>query len=91
VAHTLNAVTNPPVPLNMRISLQAEEILASQEGHFFLELVSLIFISLRSPSLFYLLTVGVDVVHFHLITLRHTPQSVGFLWTRDRPVVETST
>jgi hypothetical protein len=45
-----------------------------------------------SPSLFYLL------VHsrcrgclFHLITLRHTPQSVGLLWTRDRPVAETST
>jgi hypothetical protein len=28
---------------------------------------------------------------FHLITLRHTPQSVGLLWTRDRPVAETST
>jgi hypothetical protein len=25
------------------------------------------------------------------ITLRHTPQSVGLLWTRDRPVAETST
>jgi hypothetical protein len=33
----------------------------------------------RSPSLFYLLTVGVEVVYFHLITLRHTPQSVGLL------------
>jgi hypothetical protein len=40
----------------------------------------------RSPSLFYLLTVGVEVVYFHLITLRHTPQSVGLLWTSDRPV-----
>jgi hypothetical protein len=28
---------------------------------------------------------------FHLITLRHTPQSVGLLWTRDRPVAVTST
>jgi hypothetical protein len=28
---------------------------------------------------------------FHLITLRHTPQSVGLLWTRDRPVAQTST
>jgi hypothetical protein len=28
---------------------------------------------------------------FHLITLRHTPQSVGLLWTRDRPAAETST
>jgi hypothetical protein len=44
-----------------------------------------------SPSLFYLLTVGVEVVYFHLITLRHTPQSVGLLWTRDRPVAEAST
>jgi hypothetical protein len=25
------------------------------------------------------------------ITLRHTPQSVGLLWTRDRPIAETST
>jgi hypothetical protein len=46
---------------------------------------------LRSPSLCYLLTVGVEVVYFHLITLRHTPQSVGLLWTRDQPVAETST
>jgi hypothetical protein len=28
---------------------------------------------------------------FHLITLRHIPQSVGLLWTRDRPVAEPST
>jgi hypothetical protein len=48
-------------------------------------------ISFRSPSLFYLLTAGVEVVYFHLITLRHTPQSVGLLWARDRPVAETST
>jgi hypothetical protein len=48
-------------------------------------------VSFRSPYLFYLLTVGVEVVHFLLITLRHTPQSVGLLWTRDRPVAETST
>jgi hypothetical protein len=45
----------------------------------------------RSPDLFYLLTVGVEVVYFHFIALRHTPQSVGLLWTRDRPVAETST
>jgi hypothetical protein len=48
-------------------------------------------VSFRSPYLFYLFTVGVEVVYFHLITLRHTPQSVGLLWTRDRPVAETST
>jgi hypothetical protein len=48
-------------------------------------------VSFRSPSLFYLLTAGVEVVYFHLITLRHTPQSVGLLWTRDRPDAETST
>jgi hypothetical protein len=46
------------------------------------------FVSFRSPYLFYLLTVGVEVVYFHLI--KHTPQSVGILWTRDRPVAETS-
>jgi hypothetical protein len=45
----------------------------------------------RSPSQFYLLTVRVEVFYFRLITLRHTPQSVGLLWTRDRPVAETST
>jgi hypothetical protein len=28
---------------------------------------------------------------FHLITLKHTPHSAGLLWTRDRPVPETST
>jgi hypothetical protein len=50
-----------------------------------------LFVSFRSPSLFYLLTAGVEVVYFHLITLRRTPQSVGLLWTRDRPVAETST
>jgi hypothetical protein len=48
-------------------------------------------VSFLRPYFFYLLTVGVEVVYFHLITLRHTPQSVGLLWTRDRPVVETST
>jgi hypothetical protein len=26
-----------------------------------------------------------------MITLRHTPQSVGLVWMRDRPVAETST
>jgi hypothetical protein len=29
--------------------------------------------------------------YFHLITLRHTPQSVGLLWTKDQPDAETST
>jgi hypothetical protein len=47
-------------------------------------------VSLGSPDFLYLLTVGVEDVYFHLITLRHTPQSVGLLWTRDRPVAETS-
>jgi hypothetical protein len=43
------------------------------------------------PSSTYLFTAGVEVVYFHLITLRHSPQSVRLLWTRDRPVAETST
>jgi hypothetical protein len=38
------------------------------------------------PSSTYLFTAGVEGFYFHLITLRHTPQSVGLLWTRDRPV-----
>jgi hypothetical protein len=53
--------------------------------------VSVNIVSFRSPYLLYLLTVGVEVCVFHLITLRHTPQSLGLLWTRDRPVAETST
>jgi hypothetical protein len=36
----------------------------------------------------YLFTAG---FYFHLITLKHTTQSIGLLWTRDRPVAETST
>jgi hypothetical protein len=43
------------------------------------------------PSSTYLFTAGVEVFYFHLITLRHTPQSVGLLWTRDRPFAEIST
>jgi hypothetical protein len=47
----------------------------------------------RSPYLFYRLKVGVEGFFFvcHLITLRYTPHSVGLLWTKDRPVAETST
>jgi hypothetical protein len=37
-----------------------------------------------------LFTVSVQGFYLHLITLKHTPQSVGLLWTRDRPVAETS-
>jgi hypothetical protein len=48
------------------------------------------FVSFHSSHLFYLLTVGAEAVYFHLITLRHTPQSVGLLWTKDGPVAETS-
>jgi hypothetical protein len=43
------------------------------------------------PSSNYLFTAGVKFVYFHLITLRHTAQSAGLLWTRDRSVAETST
>jgi hypothetical protein len=45
----------------------------------------------RSPSIIYLFAAGVEAVYFRLITLRHTPKSVGLLWTRDQPVAETST
>jgi hypothetical protein len=50
-------------------------------------------ISSRSPSLFYLLVHSrcTGFLIFHLITLKHTAQLVGVLWTRDRPVAETST
>jgi hypothetical protein len=43
------------------------------------------------PSSTYLFTAGVEGFYLHLITLKHAPQSVGLLWTRDRPVAETST
>jgi hypothetical protein len=52
---------------------------------------SVICYTFRSPYFFYLLRVGVEVVYFHLMTRRHTPQSEGLLWTRYRPVAETST
>jgi hypothetical protein len=47
----------------------------------------------RSPSLSYLLVHSRcrGFLWFHLITLRHTPQSAGLLWTRDRPFSEIST
>jgi hypothetical protein len=51
--------------------------------------VSFRFVVLPSPT--YLFTVGVEGFYFHLITFKHTPQSVGLLWTRDRPVAEIST
>jgi hypothetical protein len=57
----------------------------------FISIHSFIIVSFPSPSLFYVLTVGVEVVYFHLITLRHKPQSVGLHWTRDWSVSETST
>jgi hypothetical protein len=41
------------------------------------------------PSSTYLFTVAVEGFYFHLMALKHTPQSVGLLWTRDRPVPET--
>jgi hypothetical protein len=43
------------------------------------------------PSSTYLFTVGIEGLIFHLITLKHTWQSVGIIWTRDRRVAETST
>jgi hypothetical protein len=49
------------------------------------------YLILALPSSTYLFTAGVEVVHSHLITLRHIPQSVELLWTGDNPVAETST
>jgi hypothetical protein len=43
------------------------------------------------PSSTDLFTAGVVGFYFHLITLKHTLESVGLPWTRDRPVAETST
>jgi hypothetical protein len=55
------------------------------------EETSVDFVFVVLPSSTYLFTVGVGGFYFHLITLKHTPQSVGLLWTWDRPVAETST
>jgi hypothetical protein len=43
------------------------------------------------PSSTSLFTIDVEGVYFHVVTLKHTPQSVGLLWTGDQPVAETST
>jgi hypothetical protein len=40
------------------------------------------------PSFTYLFTAGVEGF---VISLKHTLQSVGLLWKRDRPLAETST
>jgi hypothetical protein len=56
--------------------------------------ISGFFFFLVLPSSTYLFTAGVEgfvFCNFHLITLKHTQQSVGLLWTRDRPIAETST
>jgi hypothetical protein len=50
----------------------------------------LLFLFVVLPSSTCLFTVGVEGFCFHLITLKHTPRSVVLLWTRDRPVAETS-
>jgi hypothetical protein len=52
-----------------------------------------ILVFLFSPSLFYLLVHRRCWVFlwFHFITLKHTPQSLGLLWTRNRPVTEICT
>jgi hypothetical protein len=52
-----------------------------------------IYVSFRSPSVFYILvhTRCRGFLWVHFITLKHTAQSVGLLWTSGRPVAETST
>jgi hypothetical protein len=79
-----------PIRSSWRIRLSAH---VKSYVHCF-RLVSFHFVSFLFavlPSSTYLFTAGVEVVYFHLITLRHTPQSAGILWMRDRPVSETST
>jgi hypothetical protein len=85
--HTYRTAS-PPVPLPYLISVYSfGGILKSK----FLPVTCRLFnFSSHSPQACYLQTAGVEVVHFHLIALRHTTQSVRLLWTRDRPVAETS-
>jgi hypothetical protein len=64
----------------------------NEEGHTFhsssdIVNVSGTFAVLLSST--YLFRVGVEGFYFHLIIVKHTPQSVEPLWTRDRPVTET--
>jgi hypothetical protein len=54
---------------------------------------TLLYFTVLTPALFYLLVHSrcLGFLWFRFITIKHTPQSVGLLWTRDRPVAETST
>jgi hypothetical protein len=80
--HVKDGITDGPFN-----SFKAEYIICQQSSGF----TSLNFFFLVLPSSTYLFTVGVEGFYFHLITLKHTPHSVRLLWTRDRPVAETST
>jgi hypothetical protein len=51
-----------------------DKYIQNYSGKIFLSLSFLVL-----PSSTYLFTAGVEAVYFHLITLRHTPQSVGLL------------
>jgi hypothetical protein len=79
-----NVGSHPPTQLTSIIA-ETTLILITQSSSNLLMGLFLCFVSLRSPYLTYPLTVGVEVVYFHLITPRHTSQ------TRDRPIAETST
>jgi hypothetical protein len=59
--------------------VEASTELLNLNRHIHYFATSLSNVSFRSPSLFYLLTTGVEVVYLHLITLRHASQSVGRL------------
>jgi hypothetical protein len=65
-----------------------KEIMKLRDSKQFLLTRWVLFIMFRSPSFFYLLVHSRCRVlfYFHLITFKHTPQSVGFLWARDRPI-----
>jgi hypothetical protein len=63
--------------------------LSSRIKHIFCGSFRLYIVVLPSPT--YLFTAGAEGFYFHLITFKHTPQSVGPLWTRDRLGAETST
>jgi hypothetical protein len=43
------------------------------------------------PASTYFFTVGVEGLSFHLITFKHTAESIRLLWMKDRPVAKTST
>jgi hypothetical protein len=64
------------MPFNLKKGCVKEFNLKGEITSHFSHLQIFRYVSFLSPYLFCLLTVGVEIVYFHLITHRHTPQTV---------------